>query len=405
MDPKSTAVVLIEYQNDFTSNGGTLHEAVKPVMDKTNMLANTVETMKQARALGATIVYAPITFTDDYHELSPSPYGILKGVVDSKSFRQGTWGAEIVDVLKPAPGDIVVEGKRGLCGFATTNLDFILRSRGISTIALGGFLTNCCVEFDDAHRLRERLRRHHAQGLHRGVERRRTARGRREKLSDVLEADDARRVSVESQGRKSRRNEVSRLRSRLIRSRAPGRRSVFGTNRPTCLDAGGAEIMVRLNEVRRNELAVEPPASFDAGLVFVGIIRTPWRSRLDCPRQGRRDGPICRIEILRAVGRSAGRHRCVRADRSALLAARVPPRPRSSKSGERRRDARHVFAAVAGSTEPDRNGARRSGCARRADPERQGLDCLDGTPLIDLKPDRCQFTPLAPPQPGDFETG
>jgi tRNA (Thr-GGU) A37 N-methylase len=35
----------------------------------------------------------------------------------------------------------------------------------------------------------------------------------------------------------------------------------------------------------------------------------------------------------------------------------------------------------------------------------QGLDCLDGTPLIDLKPDRCLFTPLAPPQRGDFETG
>ncbi len=33
----------------------------------------------------------------------------------------------------------------------------------------------------------------------------------------------------------------------------------------------------------------------------------------------------------------------------------------------------------------------------------RGLDCLDGTPLIDLKPDRCQFTPIAPPQPGDFE--
>ena len=54
-----------------------------------------------------------------------------------------TW---IVDVLKPQPGDIVVEGKRGLDGFATTNLDFILRSRKIDTIALGGFLTNCCVE-------------------------------------------------------------------------------------------------------------------------------------------------------------------------------------------------------------------------------------------------------------------
>ena len=34
----------------------------------------------------------------------------------------------------------------------------------------------------------------------------------------------------------------------------------------------------------------------------------------------------------------------------------------------------------------------------------RGLDCLDETPLIDLKPDRCEFTPLAPPQAGDFET-
>jgi ureidoacrylate peracid hydrolase len=146
MDPRQTAVVLIEYQNDFTSEGGTLHDAVKPVMKSTNMLANTVETVKEARKLGATIIYAPISFTDDYRELNDQPYGILKGVVDSKSFRKGTWGAEIVDALKPGPQDIVVEGKRGLCGFASTNLDFILRSRGITNVVLGGFLTNCCVE-------------------------------------------------------------------------------------------------------------------------------------------------------------------------------------------------------------------------------------------------------------------
>ena len=146
MDPKRTAVVLIEYQNDFTSKGGTLHDAVKGVMEKNNMLQNTVETVKKARAAGCTIVHAPITFVEGYGELSSEPYGILKGVVDSKSFRKGSWGAEIVDELKPQPGDIVVEGKRGLCGFASTNLDFILRSRGITDIALGGFLTNCCVE-------------------------------------------------------------------------------------------------------------------------------------------------------------------------------------------------------------------------------------------------------------------
>lgn len=146
MDPKTTAVVLIEYQNDFTSPGGTLHEAVKPIMESTDMLANTCDTVERARALGATIVHAPITFTSDYHELTSEPYGILKGVVDSQSFRQGTWGAEIVDDLKPEANDIVVEGKRGLDAFASTNLDFILRSRGITNIALGGFLTNCCVE-------------------------------------------------------------------------------------------------------------------------------------------------------------------------------------------------------------------------------------------------------------------
>src|SRR6202035_1888799 len=55
--------------------------------------------------------------------------------------------------------------------------------------------------------------------------------------------------------------------------------------------------MVRLNEVRQNEIAVEAPESFDAGLAFIGIIRTPWTSRLECPRQGRADGPLCRIEV------------------------------------------------------------------------------------------------------------
>jgi len=146
VDPKRTAVVLIEYQNDFTSEGGVLHDAVKGVMEQTGMLENTRRLVEAARAAGATIVHAPITFAPGYFELSRHPYGILKGVVDSTAFVKGEWGAEIVDALAPQAGDVVVEGKRGLDTFATTNLDFILRARGIDTIALGGFLTNCCVE-------------------------------------------------------------------------------------------------------------------------------------------------------------------------------------------------------------------------------------------------------------------
>src|ERR1700722_10677621 len=146
LDPATTAIVLIEYQNEFTSDGGALHGAVQEVMEKTSMLAHTGEVVAAARAAGATVMHAPITFADGYNELSAHPYGILKGVVDGKAFIKGSWGAAIVDDLAPLTGDIVIEGKRGLDTFASTNLDFILRSKGITTIALGGFLTNCCVE-------------------------------------------------------------------------------------------------------------------------------------------------------------------------------------------------------------------------------------------------------------------
>jgi len=146
IDPSTTAVVLIEYQNDFTTDGGVLHPAVSEVMDKTEMLANTQRVVDQARASGATIMHAPITLAEGYNELSKHPYGILKGVVDGNAFVKGSWGAAIVDALAPQEGDIVIEGKRGLDTFASTNLDFILRSKGITTLVLGGFLTNCCVE-------------------------------------------------------------------------------------------------------------------------------------------------------------------------------------------------------------------------------------------------------------------
>ena len=148
VDPRTTAVVLVEYQNDFTTEGGTLHGAVEGVMKQSDMLENSQRVVESARRAGATILHAPITFAPGYGELGDPDkvYGILKGVIDSNSFVKGSWGAEICDQMAPEEGDIVVEGKRGLDTFATTNLDFILRARGIDTIALGGFLTNCCVE-------------------------------------------------------------------------------------------------------------------------------------------------------------------------------------------------------------------------------------------------------------------
>ena len=145
MNASTTALILIEYQNEFVSEGGKLHDGVAPCMSNNNMLTHSIETVKAARDKGSLILHVPITFSSDHREIS-GEYGILQAVKSSEAFIRGEWGGAIVDAMTPADSDIVVEGKKGLCAFTSTNLDFILRQRGIKTVALAGFLTNCCVE-------------------------------------------------------------------------------------------------------------------------------------------------------------------------------------------------------------------------------------------------------------------
>lgn len=76
LDPNKTALLLIEYQNEFTTPGGKLHDAVKPCMDQSSMLTNSIELVKVARQKGVKIFHAAISFTENYREIV-SPYGIL----------------------------------------------------------------------------------------------------------------------------------------------------------------------------------------------------------------------------------------------------------------------------------------------------------------------------------------
>lgn len=62
LDPKVTALVLIEYQNEFTTPGGKFHQGVKSCMDATNMLENSSQLARYAREAGCTIVHCPISF-------------------------------------------------------------------------------------------------------------------------------------------------------------------------------------------------------------------------------------------------------------------------------------------------------------------------------------------------------
>jgi nicotinamidase-related amidase len=146
MNPKKAALLLIEFQNDFTTEGGAQHAAVASVMGETNMLANSRRATEAARRQGVTILHAPISFAEGYPEIPSEPYGILAGIVAAQAFRKGSWGADFSSEMTPGDGDIVIEGKRGLDCFASTNIDFILRQRGITDLAIAGFLTNCCVE-------------------------------------------------------------------------------------------------------------------------------------------------------------------------------------------------------------------------------------------------------------------
>jgi tRNA-Thr(GGU) m(6)t(6)A37 methyltransferase TsaA len=163
--------------------------------------------------------------------------------------------------------------------------------------------------------------------------------------------------------------------------------------------------MVRLNEIRPGERAVELPAASDAAVYFIGRIRTPWTSRLETPRQGRLDGPTCRIEL--AAPWDGGLDSIAEFERLEVLywlhesrRDLVQQSPRNDGIG------RGVFSLRT----PVRPNPIGTSIVKLEKIEGavlfvRGLDCLDNTPLIDLKPDRTLFEPLAPPQPGDFQVG
>ncbi len=140
--------------------------------------------------------------------------------------------------------------------------------------------------------------------------------------------------------------------------------------------------------LRPGEIAVALPAQTDAGLYFIGTIHTPWKHRSECPKRGGPDGPICSIvvdERWRDALTDIGQHKriqvlywmhCARRDlvlqtplrtgqTTGSFALRSPVRPNPIASSI------VDLVSVEGSTLRVR-----------------GLDCLDSTPLLDLKPDR-----------------
>ncbi|MCH9647996.1 MAG: cysteine hydrolase [Deltaproteobacteria bacterium] len=146
MNPETTAVIWVDVDNEFLEEKGKLHGAVKEVLEKNRVVANMNELSRRAREAGVQVFFMPIQFSENYKEMGDDPDGIFKVVKDAGALKKGTWGAEVAQCLQVEDGDVVLGEKNTTCAFASTSLEEELRRRGVTHLALGGLLTNVCVE-------------------------------------------------------------------------------------------------------------------------------------------------------------------------------------------------------------------------------------------------------------------
>lgn len=145
MKADKTALILIEFQNDFCKEGGKLNALVHDEIVRNNTIANAVKLLDGAREKGVHIVHCPFVL-DRAWSVERGYEGLVKGLVDGDVFAPGTWGVEIIDELKPREGEVVLEGKRGINGFVHTKLSEILAGWDVENVAIAGFLTNVCAQ-------------------------------------------------------------------------------------------------------------------------------------------------------------------------------------------------------------------------------------------------------------------
>lgn len=159
MDPSRTAVIVVDMQNDFASEGGAFARAGQDIAPIQNVVAPTSRVLTAAREAGMKVVYLKMEFRPDLADLGAPDsknWGALHIVgigepatgldgQQSRIFIKDTWNTEIVAELTPEPSDIVVV-KHRFSGFYGTNLDAILRGLGIRDLVFTGCTTSVCVE-------------------------------------------------------------------------------------------------------------------------------------------------------------------------------------------------------------------------------------------------------------------
>ncbi len=154
VDLKRTAVVVVDMQNTFVKNGGMFDSLGIDLSGAVNIIPSIQRITACARSSGVKVIYVAHRVSPDWHEVGPnSPFWFSttasiyreKPGLRDKLIVRGTWGAEIIDELKPDKDDVVIE-KTKYSAFSGTNLDMFLTNYDIKYLVFTGVATNICVE-------------------------------------------------------------------------------------------------------------------------------------------------------------------------------------------------------------------------------------------------------------------
>jgi len=154
--PSQTAVIVVDLQNGYASEGGYRSILGQDVSNSRAVIANSARLIECARRSGVSIIFlkngwdpelktAGGEASPNWHKSNPLKLMRNRPELSGKILTHDTWDYEFVDEMKPGPDDIVVPKAR-YSGFCGTALDSILRSRNIRTLLFVGIATNVCVE-------------------------------------------------------------------------------------------------------------------------------------------------------------------------------------------------------------------------------------------------------------------
>jgi gluconolactonase len=150
IDPKSTALVIQDLQNDVIIEGGAFADSGAPAhATSQNVVANVGGLAAACRAAGVPVIHV-------WYIVEPSAVGLkqnaplFEGVRGANALVRGSWGASPVDGLEAQNGDFIIEKMR-MNAFYNTRLDILLRGLGVETLVITGAWTNMSIEHTARH--------------------------------------------------------------------------------------------------------------------------------------------------------------------------------------------------------------------------------------------------------------